>query len=86
MSWYNETKNIEENVSSFFIDKCADLVMLESLIKIMNTARKNKERSFELTLKDNPTQKQILRHEINCKDYEYKINLVYRCIEIIARR
>lgn len=80
MSWYNEVKNMEENVTSYFLNKAVDLVLLEKLLKEHKQALKAKSRSFELVIKIDHTERQSFRHELNCRDLEFKTKLVQFCI------
>lgn len=80
MGWYNEVKNMEENITSFLLNNEVDYDLLRKLLRELKTAEKNKQRSFEMSVKVDSSNKQRTRHETNCKDYEYKTRLVQRCI------
>ena len=85
MSWYNNVKKLEENVEAFFRNyKEVDFTLLEFCLKGYRTAEKNKDRSSYLASKPESSQKQRIRHELNCEDLEYKRMLVQRCIDDLS--
>ena len=83
MGWYNEEKNISENVEVFFIQNECNYTLFKKLLKDVEASKKSKEKSFESSFKENSTNKQRTRHETNCKDFEYKQRLLDYCFEKI---
>ena len=80
MSWYNNIKKLEDNVNIYFEHVGVDYELMQKLLNEYFTAVKNKNRSGELARKPIATQKQMIRHELNCEDLEYKRMLVNRCL------
>lgn len=84
MAWYNEVKNMEENATSYFLNKTVDFELLHKLTKYYIEAKKHKENSFLPTLSLSVTAKQLNKHDDNCKDFEFKKTLVQYCINKLS--
>lgn len=84
MSWYNNNNKLKENLEVFFKNKEVDYNLLEVSLRNFRTSEKNKERSSFLSSKKDSTQKQKIRHELNCEDFEYKSMIVQECINKLS--
>lgn len=83
MAWYNEEKNISENIEVFFRNNKCDYNLFKKLLKDYEISKKNKEKSFKASISFDSSNKQRTRHETNCKDFEYKKRLLEYCFEQI---
>ena len=82
MAWYNEVKNMEENVTSYFSNNGRNISfeLLSDLLILYKKANIKRENSFLPTLSLHVTKKQLNKHNDNCKDFEFKTRLVQFCI------
>jgi len=85
MSWYNNIKKLEENTEAFFRNHTnIDYSLLNICLQNYHKSLHGKDKSGELTAKRDCTQKQKIRHELNCEDLEQKRMILQGCINKLS--